>query len=129
MRSHSARFSWARNRAAPGAARRVKVPPEGPAENFRGWARRATSGPAISFQRNTRVGSLKPAQIDGSEDREVILKTTQQELKFTGRNYLVFFALPNFYFHVTTAYDILRHNGVPIGKLDFMGAAQGLPQG
>ena len=73
------------------------------------------------------IGSLKPEQIDGSEEREITLKTTRQELKFKGTAYLVLFALPNFYFHATTAYDILRHNGVPLGKLDFMGAAQGMP--
>lgn len=75
------------------------------------------------------IGSLKPEQINGSEDREIVLKTSRQELKFKGSDYLVLFALPNFYFHAATAYDILRHNGVPVGKLDFMGAAQGLPQG
>ena len=73
------------------------------------------------------IGTLKPAQIDGSEDRPISLNAGKRVLSFTGQNYLVFFALPNFYFHVTTAYAILRHNGVPIGKLDFMGAAQGAP--
>jgi len=75
------------------------------------------------------VGSVRPDQIDGSEERPVSLKAGPRELSFTGQDYLVFFALPNFYFHVTTAYGILRHNGVPVGKLDFLGAAQGLPQG
>ncbi len=73
------------------------------------------------------IGTLTPAQIDGSEDRPISLNAGKRVLSFTGQNYLVFFALPNFYFHVTTAYAILRHNGVPIGKLDFMGAAQGAP--
>lgn len=75
------------------------------------------------------VSSVRPDQIDGSEERPVSLKAGPRELSFTGQDYLVFFALPNFYFHVTTAYGILRHNGVPVGKLDFLGAAQGLPQG
>ena len=68
------------------------------------------------------IGGLKPEQIDGSEGRHISLKAGPRELNFKGQDYLVFFALPNFYFHATTAYDILRHNGVPIGKLDFMGA-------
>lgn len=72
------------------------------------------------------VGSVRADQIDGSEERPVSLKAGPRELSFKGQDYLVFFALPNFYFHVTTAYDILRHNGVPVGKLDFLGAAQGL---
>ena len=75
------------------------------------------------------VSSVRPDQIDGSEERPVSLKAGPRELSFTGQDYLVFFALPNFYFHVTTAYGILRHNGVPVGKLDFLGAAQGLLQG
>ncbi|MFA5898898.1 MAG: DUF1993 domain-containing protein [Hyphomicrobium sp.] len=75
------------------------------------------------------IATLTPEQIDGSEARAVSLKAGPRELSFTGQDYLVFFALPNFYFHAATAYDILRHNGVPVGKLDFLGAAQGLPNG
>ena len=67
------------------------------------------------------IGTIKPAQIDGSEDREIVLKLGGNEVKFTGMQYLLGFAHPNFYFHVTTAYDILRHNGVEIGKRDFIG--------
>lgn len=60
-------------------------------------------------------------QIDGSEDRPVTLKMRSGPVEFTGLSYLLNFAIPNFYFHVTTAYDILRHNGVEIGKLDYLG--------
>jgi hypothetical protein len=67
------------------------------------------------------VESFKPAQIDGSEDREVLLKLRGQDVKFNGLQYLLGFAYPNFYFHVTTAYNILRHNGVEIGKRDYIG--------
>jgi hypothetical protein len=67
------------------------------------------------------VESLKPVQIDGSEDREVVLKLRGQDVKFNGLQYLLGFAYPNFYFHVTTAYNILRHNGVEIGKRDYIG--------
>ena len=67
------------------------------------------------------IGTIKPAQIDGSEDREIVLKLASRELRFTGMQYLLGFAHPNFYFHVTTAYDILRHNGVELGKRDYIG--------
>ena len=64
--------------------------------------------------------SVKPEQIDGSESRDIVLKAGKEEFKFTGANYLTSFVLPNFYFHVTTAYDILRHRGVPLGKTDYL---------
>ncbi len=69
------------------------------------------------------IATVKPEQIDGSEARDITLKLGPRELSFKGQDYLVFVALPNFYFHTSTAYNILRHNGVPIGKLDFLGAA------
>jgi len=69
------------------------------------------------------VQSFGAAQIDGSETREIALTVGGQPLTLTGQNYLVNFALPNFYFHVTAAYAILRHNGVEIGKEDYMGRA------
>ena len=68
------------------------------------------------------VESVTEAQMDGSETREVVLKFPGREMRFSGLDYLTHFALPNFYFHLTTAYAILRHNGVRIGKMDFMGA-------
>jgi len=64
--------------------------------------------------------------IDGSEQRDITLTAGSRELRFQGQQYLVSFALPNFYFHVTTAYAILRHCGVPIGKRDFLGVVLGL---
>ncbi|WNG19734.1 DUF1993 family protein [Cystobacter fuscus] len=67
------------------------------------------------------LNSVSPAQIDGSEERTVILKMRTQDMQFQGQVYLLSFVLPNFYFHVTTAYAILRHNGVDIGKMDFLG--------
>ena len=66
------------------------------------------------------IAGVRPDQIDGSEARDIVLKAGARELSFKGQDYLVFFALPNFYFHVTTAYAILRHNGVAIGKLDYL---------
>jgi len=67
------------------------------------------------------VQSISAAKVDGSEGREVVLKMRSGEVKFTGLQYLMGHALPNFYFHVTTAYNILRHNGVEIGKRDYIG--------
>lgn len=68
------------------------------------------------------VKSATPAEIDGSEDREVTLKIGPTEMKLKGSQYFFHFFLPNFYFHATTAYDILRHAGVEIGKRDFIGS-------
>lgn len=69
----------------------------------------------------TFIQSVKPAQIDGSEDKKIVLKAGPRELNFIGKPYLLGFALPNFYFHVVTAYNILRHNGVDVGKTDYLG--------
>ena len=62
-------------------------------------------------------------QIDGSEARPIVLKMRSGELTFDGYGYLTGFVLPNVYFHCTTAYAILRHNGVELGKRDFLGAS------
>ena len=67
------------------------------------------------------VQSVKAEQIDGSEEKDVVLKMRQGDLQFKGQQYLLGFAMPNFYFHVTTAYALLRHNGLDIGKQDFLG--------
>ena len=66
------------------------------------------------------VKEFKPAQIDGTEDKDITLKLGTNERKFTGQGLLLNFILPNFYFHCTTAYDILRHCGVELAKRDFM---------
>src|SRR5262249_27926324 len=67
------------------------------------------------------VKSVKPAQIDGSEGREIVIPVPNQPLTFTGQSYLVHFALPNLHFHATAAYAILRHCGVEVGKRDYIG--------
>lgn len=69
------------------------------------------------------LNTVKPAQVDGTEGKAVTIKTRDREMKFTGLELLQNRSLPNFYFHITTAYDILRHNGLEIGKRDFMGAS------
>jgi hypothetical protein len=67
------------------------------------------------------VKGFTAPQIDGSEERTVTLKLRGEETKFRGQDYLFRLALPNFFFHVTTAYAILRHNGVDVGKTDYLG--------
>jgi hypothetical protein len=71
----------------------------------------------------TFISSLKREQFDGAEERQISLKVGGQPMSFIGQDYLIHFALPNFYFHATTAYAILRHNGLDLGKRDFMGAS------
>jgi hypothetical protein len=69
------------------------------------------------------LNTVKPGQIDGTEGKTVTVKMRDRETNFTGLELLQNRSLPNFYFHTTTAYNILRHNGVEIGKRDFMGAS------
>lgn len=72
---------------------------------------------------NTRsfIAGVPRQAFNGAEERAFVMKAGDTELPFTGQPYLLHFALPNFFFHVTTAYDILRHVGVPVGKKDFLG--------
>lgn len=69
------------------------------------------------------VQSFAPAQVDGSEGREIVLPTRTGERRFNGQDYVQHFVLPNFYFHATTTYALLRHAGVELGKRDYLGAA------
>jgi hypothetical protein len=65
--------------------------------------------------------SFKPEQLDGSDERTITIPTPRQTFTFPGLVFLRHWALPNFFFHVTTAYNLLRHNGVEIGKADYLG--------
>ncbi|MGI2904809.1 DUF1993 domain-containing protein [Tolypothrix sp. VBCCA 56010] len=67
------------------------------------------------------LDTFKPEQIDGSEDKSITLTMGENSLSFQGMPFLLYFVLPNLYFHVTTTYDILRHCGVELGKRDFLG--------
>jgi len=67
------------------------------------------------------VQSVKPEQIDGSEEKEIVIKRGDKETRYKGMQFLLGHAVPNFYFHVTTTYNILRHNGLEIGKRDYLG--------
>lgn len=72
------------------------------------------------------IRTLKAKQFEGAESREVVMTLSVGKLKFNGADYLNGFALPNFYFHLTTAYNIMRHNGVGLGKFDFLGNVPGM---
>lgn len=67
------------------------------------------------------VNTFTPGQIDGTEEKEVQIKRGETTVTYKGQEYLLNRVLPNFYFHITTAYDILRHNGLELGKRDFLG--------
>ena len=67
------------------------------------------------------IQTITPAQIDGTEDKEIVIKRGEKETHYKGMLFLLGHAIPNFYFHVATTYNILRHNGVEIGKRDFLG--------
>ena len=67
------------------------------------------------------IESIPAAKVDGSEEREIVLQMRSGERRFKGMPYLLGHAYPNFYFHATTAYALLRHNGVELGKIDFLG--------
>jgi hypothetical protein len=91
---------------------------------FPAYADDETSFAALTQRiRNTLdyLDTLKPAQIDGSEDKTITWQTRSSTKNMQGQAYLLSHLLPNVYFHVTTAYDILRHNGVELGKKDYLG--------
>jgi len=67
------------------------------------------------------IQGFKPEQIDGTEDKDIITKRGEKETHYKGMQFLLGHAIPNVYFHITTAYAILRHNGVEIGKRDYLG--------
>ena len=74
----------------------------------------------------TRLDALKAAQFEGAATRVITLELRRGRVRLDGRHYLAHFALPNFFFHLTTTYDILRHCGVALGKADFLGDLGGL---
>ncbi len=69
------------------------------------------------------VNTLTRAQIDGTEEKDISWMAGQRQMSFKGAKYVQWFGLPNFYFHMTTLYNILRHRGVELGKRDFLGAS------
>ena len=104
----------------------------------KGCAARLTGGEAPSFadteasfpELQTRIAntigylkSVTPEQFAGAETRAITLKTPRVTLEFNGRDFLTQFAIPNFFFHVSTAYGLLRHKGIEIGKMDYLGGS------
>ena len=71
----------------------------------------------------TFLSSILPEHIEGSDDNIIVMQAGPHELTFSGTDYINCWALPNLYFHVATAYNILRHNGVNLGKADFLGVS------
>ncbi|MBV9540952.1 MAG: DUF1993 domain-containing protein [Alphaproteobacteria bacterium] len=104
--------------AAKGAAARLAgiTPPSMPDTEKTFGELKARLQKTIDF-----LNTVKPEQLAGAEDKEIVMKFPNGELKFSGRDFLAGFALPNFFFHVTTAYALLRHKGIAIGKMDFLG--------
>lgn len=72
----------------------------------------------------TDIANVAATDLDGKEGREFSLKMGPREMDFTGISYLSGFSVPNIYFHMTTVYNILRHNGVPLGKIDYFGGSK-----
>jgi uncharacterized protein len=68
------------------------------------------------------VSGFRPEQIDGTEEKTVVIKRGETTVTYRGQDYLLNRVLPNFFFHISTAYDILRHNGVELGKKDYLGS-------
>jgi len=67
------------------------------------------------------IDSIKPEQVDGTEAKEIQFSIKEWNFEFVGEQYVLTWIIPNFYFHVTTTYNILRHNGVELGKTDYLG--------
>lgn len=88
------------------------------------WPDTETTFPELQARIAKTIAFIKgftAQQIDGSEERTCILKVRGEEMTFRGQDYLFKLSIPNFFFHITTAYDILRHNGVEVGKMDYLG--------
>jgi hypothetical protein len=100
-----------------GVARLAGIEPPTYADEESGFAElRARIDKTVAF-----LESVPADQIDGSEDRDIVLKIAGEEMPFKGQPYLLHFVLPNVFFHSATAYDLLRMKGVPLGKRDFLG--------
>jgi hypothetical protein len=68
------------------------------------------------------IDGIQPAQVDGTEAKEIKFSIKEWQFEFVGEQYLLTWIIPNFYFHITTTYNILRSNGVEVGKMDFLGS-------
>ena len=93
----------------------LEVPPYPPDETTLGQLQERIVA-TVEFLR-----SVSPERIDGTEDKEIVLPVAGQQTRYSGMQMLLGHSLPNVYFHITTAYNILRHIGVPLGKRDYLG--------
>ena len=99
----------------------VRITPEGRnSQSFSAWYGAPSFRAALSA-RALKQGYTRE-QLSGAETRSLVLKQRAGEMTLSGLDMATLYAMPQFYFHLTTAYDILRHNGVPLGKRDYMGA-------
>ena len=119
MHPFSRQIQMVSDAAKGGAARLAGVAPPSMPDTETTWAElKERLAKTIDF-----VSSIKPEQVNGDENRTVELPLPGRTMTFTAKDFLFNFGLPNFFFHVTTAYDLLRQAGVPLGKRDFLGAA------
>ena len=120
MHPFSRQIQMVSDAAKGGAARLAGVAPPSMPETETTWAElKERLAKTIDF-----VSSIKPEQVNGDENRTVELPLPGRTMTFTAKDFLFNFGLPNFFFHVTTAYGLLRKQGVPLGKMDFLAGAQ-----
>ena len=113
-------FQMASDAAKGGAARLAGGEPPSMPDTETSWSElRERLNKTVAF-----IETIRPEQLEGAEDRTVELKFPQGSMTFSGRDFLFSFSLPNFLFHVTTAYGLLRSRGVPLGKMDFLAGAR-----
>ncbi|WP_233353553.1 DUF1993 domain-containing protein [Hellea balneolensis] len=93
------------------------------APNYEGHPETFEECYAVLAKAKSDIAKVPAADLDGKEAREFSLQMGPREMDFTGISYFSGFIIPNTYFHMTTVYNILRHNGVPLGKFDFFGGA------
>lgn len=124
MATFTQQIQFASDAAKSGAARLAgQAPPSFP-DTETTWAEvKARIAKTIEF-----VRSVDPAKVDGDDDRTIELPTPNRTLTFTARDFVFKFSLPNFYFHVVMAYGLLRKDGVPLGKMDFLAAGAQQPE-
>lgn len=89
-------------------------PAQAPTLDYAGWAKTVTEA-------REALQAVKPADVNALEGKDMTFQIRDTKLPFTAENFLLTFSMPNFYFHATTAYDLLRLKGVPLGKRDFLG--------
>ena len=120
MHPFSRQIQMVSDAAKGGAARLAGVAPPSMPDTETTWAElKERLAKTIDF-----VSSIKPEQVNGDENRTVELPLPGRTMTFTAKDFLFNFGLPNFFFHVTTAYGLLRQQGVPLGKMDFLAGAQ-----